>query len=475
VAAALAANRLGVPLLVAFLGIGMLLGSEGPGGIYFDDPDLARTVGVVGLAAILYEGGLTTEWRGVRGVVVPAALLSTAGVAITAAVTAGAAYYLFDLSAAAAFLLGAVVGSTDAAAVFATLRFTSIRRRLAGVLEAESGGNDPVAVALTIGLIEWLRDPTYRAADVTLLLVRQLGLGLVIGVALAFIAARAFERMPLRLEPFVPVASLATAALAFAIPDVAGGSGFLAVYIVGLRLGRTRTPFRRSLLAFHQGTAFLSQVVLFVVLGLLVFPSRLAPVILPGLALAAVLVFVARPVAVWLSTVGQKFTRQERLLLSWAGLRGAVPIVLATFPLSEGVGPSETIFNAVFFVVLVSALIQGPTLTPLARRLGLATETRPLYRPPFEVEAIETLGADLLEYEVQESDGITGSPVRELGLPRDALIAVIVRREQALPPRGSTMIEAGDRLYVLARARSRSNVERVFESWERPEGPSDPG
>jgi cell volume regulation protein A len=463
VAAALLANRAGVPLLVAFLGIGMVLGSDGPGGIDFTDADLARAVGVAGLVAILFEGGLTTAWRDIRGVLGPASLLSTVGVGITATLAGVAAFGLFDLPLTGGFLVGAVVASTDAAAVFATLRFTKLRRRLGGLLEAESGLNDPMAVALTVGLIAWLGDPTYGVGDLALLLFRQLGLGLAVGVGIGFLASKVFVRFPPTLAAFAPVASLGIAGLSYGVADVAEGSGFLAVYIVGLCLGNTATAFRRPLAAFHEGLAFVAQIVLFVVLGLLVFPSQLGPVVLPGLALAGALALVARPVAVWLCTLGQGFTGRERLFLSWAGLRGAVPIVLATFALSEGVTESNTIFNAVFFVVLVSATLQGPTLGPLARWLGLAGETHPLYQPPIEVGAVR--GADIVEYAVDPGDEVEGRRVRELGLPRTALVAVIVRDEEAVPPRGRTQVCAGDRLYVLVRAEDRKAVEDRFGAW----------
>ena len=475
VVAAHAATRLGVPVLLAFLALGMLLGSDGPGGIEFDDPHLTRAVGVIGLAIILFEGGLTTPWRAIRPVLVPAAALSTLGVVVSAAITSVAAYWLFDLSYVTALMLGAVVASTDAAAVFATLRFTTLRRRLSRVLEAESGGNDPMAIALTIGLIEWLDDPSFRADDLLLLIVQQLGLGLVVGLAAGALASRALSRLPQSVAPFAPVAPIGVASLAFGAADIVGGSGFLAVYIVGLWIGNTATPLRRQLVAFHQGAAFLAQIGLFVVLGLFVFPSRLPEVILSGLALAAVLAFVARPVAVWTSTAFQGFTTAERTLLGWAGLRGAVPIVLATFPQAEGVADSKTIFNAVFFVVLVSTLVQGTTLEPFARRLGLTTRARPHYQPPIEIAAVNSLGADLLEFVVAPDAAVAGTFVRELDLPRDSLVAVVVRGEDAIPPRGSTLIEAGDRLYVLARAESRRAVQARFDSWQPPRSDGRPG
>lgn len=349
VVAAIVARGLSVPVLVLFLGLGMLLGSEGLGGIAFDDASLARTVGVVGLLAILFEGGLASEWRDVRPVLLPAFLLSTAGVVVTAVIAGLAARALFHVSWPGAMLIGAVVGSTDAAAVFATLRFTNLQRRTASLLAVESGGNDPMAVALTLGLIEWLTRPAYGVGDIALLLLRQLGLGLAIGVGLGLVASRALPLLPLELAPFAPVASAGAAALAYGAAQAAGASGFLAVYIVAIWIGSTPMALRRSIVTFHEGLAFVAQVTLFVVLGLLVFPSRLGPVAGAAIALTAVLTFVARPVAVFVSTLFQGFGWRERAFLSWAGLRGAVPIVLATFALSRGIGESDTIFNAVFF------------------------------------------------------------------------------------------------------------------------------
>src|SRR6266536_2193109 len=371
---ALGAARTGLPVLVAFLGLGMLLGSDGPGGIEFDDAKLAREVGIVGLALILYEGGLQTSWRRLREVAVPAALLSTVGVIVSALVTGVAARALFDLSWLESVLLGAVVSSTDAAAVFATLRFTHIRRRLARTLEAESGGNDPMAIALTLGLIAWIERPnSYGVDDLALLVVRQIGLGLVVGVALGAIAAWVFSRIPQSIGAFAPVASVAAAALSFGAADVVGGSGFLAVDLVGLAVGSTPSRYRRQLVAFHEGLAFIAQVVMFVVLGLLVFPHELGSVALSGLALAALLVLLIRPVAVWISTALSRFTARERTLLGWGGLRGAVPIVLGAIVLSSNVHSGKTIFNAVFFVVVISALVQGTTLERVAEKLQVVS------------------------------------------------------------------------------------------------------
>jgi cell volume regulation protein A len=291
-------------------------------------------------------------------------------------------------------------------------------------------------------------------------------LGIAVGVVLAVAATWIFARLPRSVGPFAPVASLSAAGLSFGAADVVGGSGFLSVYLVGLAVGSTPSRYRRQLAGFHEGLAFLAQVVLFVVLGLLVSPRELGNVAVSGLALAALLMLVIRPVAVWVSTVFTAFTRRERLLLGWAGLRGAVPIVLATFALSSEVGHADTIFNAVFFVVLVSAILQGTTLEWVAGKLGLLAPVAPRHEPPIELGESSTL--DLLDFVVAEDHAIAGAAVREVGLPRTAIIAVVVRDDVSIPPRGSTVIEPGDRLYVLAPHGIRPAIEDVFSRWRRP-------
>src|SRR4051795_8210761 len=463
IAVGLGASRAGVPVLVAFLALGMLLGSDGIGRIEFDDAELARKVGVVCLVAILYEGGLSTSWRRLRNVAVPAALLSTVGVVITAILTGGAAHTFFDLDWPQSVLLGGVVASTDAAAVFATLRHTQVRRRLARTLECETGLNDPIAIALTLGLIHWIDDPTFRLDDVLFLMVKQLGIGLVVGVTLGFVATRVFSRLSRSVGSFAPVASIAAAALSFGVADVLGGSGFLAVYLVGLAVGSTPSRYRGQLVSFHEDLAFLAQVAMFVVLGLLVFPRHLTSVMISGFVIALLLAFVIRPVAVMASTAFSDFTYRERAFLGWAGLRGAVPIVLGTFVLSEHVAKGETIFNAVFFVVLVSALLQGTTLERVADALGLLEPRSATVQQPLQVDEGSPL--HLIEFDVVSGYAIDGSHVRELGLPRSALVALVERGRQTIPPRGSTVVRAGDRLHVLIPRGDRAALEDVFARW----------
>jgi cell volume regulation protein A len=352
-----------------------------------------------------------------------------------------------------------VVASTDAAAVFSTLRFTALQPRLTTLLNTESAANDPTAITLTLGFIAWLTKPGYGPGDMAVLVTRQLGIGLVVGLALGWIASRLFPRLPADLAPFAPVASVAAAAVAYGAADTVHGSGFLAVYVVALWLGNTPMPLRRAITTFHEGLAFTAQVVLFVVLGLLVFPSRLGSVALPALALTAVLIFVARPLAVFTASPG--LTVPERVFVAWAGLRGAVPIVLATFALSAGISESETIFNAVFFVVIVSALVQGLTLEPLAKRLGLTTSGRVMHHPPVEVGAIQALGGDIFEFVVGDDD-LDSRQIRDLGLPADATVMVIVRDGSGVAPRGDTRLERDDHVYVLVTGDARDHVEELL-------------
>jgi cell volume regulation protein A len=323
-----------------------------------------------------------------------------------------------------------------------------------------------MAIALTLGLIAWIERPhSYGLGDLVILVIRQIGLGLVVGVALGVVASWVFARIPQSIGAFAPVASIAVAALAFGAADTIDGSGFLAVYLVGLAVGSTPSRYRRQLVGFHEGLAFVSQVTLFVVLGLLVFPHDLPRVALRGLALAFLLMLVARPAAVWASTAFTGHTNRERLLIGWAGLRGAVPIVLATFALSADVPDKKTIFNAVFFVVLVSAVLQGTTLEWVASKLGLLVQFSRT-EAPIEVTR-DWHSLNLVEFGVAADHAIAGTAVRELGLPRESLVAVLVRGDEAIPPRGTTTIEPGDVLFVLAPHGKRPELEDVFSRWRQ--------
>ncbi len=469
IAASLVAGRLRVPGLVLFLGVGMVIGSDGFGLIDFggslEDVELARTIGIVALALILFEGGLAAGWGEIRPVIGASVALATLGTFATAVVVGLAAAWLLDLSTLEGLLLGSIVAATDGAAIFSVLRGSSLKRRLARILEGESGLNDAVAVVLVLGFIEYIEQPDYDAADMALLLAGELSIGLVVGLAVGRAAALAFQRVRFATTGLYPVASIATAAIGFGAADFLHGSGFISVYITGLALGSAAIPGRRTVEDFHDGLSWVSQIAVFLTLGLLVNPSELGSIVGEGLLIAAVLMFVARPLATLICTTPFGLGLREAGLLGWAGLRGAIPIVLATFPVIAGVDDADSFFNIVFFVVLTSTLIQGATFDPLARALGLTTDEPALSRPLHEVGTIRGLGAEVLEFPVGEDDVIVGKVVNQLQLPRDALVSVIVRGGEALLPRGSTDIEAGDQLHILVRQKAREEVEALFERW----------
>ncbi len=375
--ASLAAGRLRVPGLVLFLGLGMAIGSDGTGWIEFSDYELARTIGVIGLALILFEGGLAAGFKEIRPVLGVSLSLALPGTLLTAGITGAAATWLFDLSVLEGMLLGSIVSVTDGAAIFGLLRGSALRRRVARTLEGEAGMNDPVAVLLVVGLIDWIQLPDYGAVDMVLLFGKELGIGLAVGVAVGWLAVQGLRRARLGNEAGYAIGTIGVAALAFGAAESLEGSGFLSVYLAGLTLGSFPIPARRAVTFFHQGLAMVAQVTMFVVLGLLVFPSQLPEVALEGTALALVLVFLARPVATLASTAFSGFSFRERSVLAWAGLRGAIPVVLATFPVIEDVPGSLEFFNIVFFAVLLSTVLQGATFEPFARVLGV-TSTEPL-------------------------------------------------------------------------------------------------
>jgi len=465
IAASLLASRIRLPGLLLFLGVGIAIGTDGTGWIDFDDYELARTIGVVALALILFEGGLSAGFEEIRPVLRPSLSLAVLGTLATCLICGVAAAWLFDFSTLEGLLLGAIISSTDGAAIFALLRESTLRRRLARTLEGEAGFNDPVAVLLVIGFIDWIEKDGYGALDMLGLFAQEMGIGAVVGLTVGWAAVTALRSTRLASPGLYPVATLSAAGLAFGGAATLHGSGFLAAYLAGLVLGSGRIPAKQTITVFHQGLAWVAQIAMFLALGLLVFPSDLGDVWLKGMALALILVFVARPLPAILSTAFERFTMGERVVLGWAGLRGAVPVVLATFPVIEGVAHSKEFFNIVFFAVVISTLVQGTTVEWLARRLGVTTSEPALPRPLVEMGTVRRLGAEIVEYPVGPDDAIVGQLVRELGLPRDALLSVIVRGEEALLPRGSTRIEAADRLHVMVREEVAEAMDDLLERW----------
>jgi potassium/hydrogen antiporter len=466
---ALLADRVRIPGLLLFLALGMLAGSQGIGGIEFDDAELARTLGTIALVLILFEGGLTAGWSEIRPVLGTAASLATVGTVVTAVIAGLAATWIFNLSTLEGMLVGAAIAATDSAAIFAVLRRSTLKKRLARSLEGESGMNDPVALLLMIGFIDWIQDPGYGLLDMAGSLVLKLALGAAIGLTLGRLSVAALGRVRLPTDGIYPVATIAIAALAYGLAEVVHGSGLLATYLTALALGSGNIPARRTIVAFHEGVGWVAQIGLFILLGLLVFPSTLGEVALEGLALSAVLIVVARPLAAVVSTVFAPFGMRERAMLGWAGLRGATPIWLATFPVVAGVSHGDEFFAIVFFVVVTSTLVQGASFEPIARRLGLTTSEPALPRRLLESGRIRRMGGDVVSYRLRPGAAAAGHLVRELGLPREALVNVIVRDGTAIPPRGSTELREGDELHVLVRSELREQVEELTRRWD--EGP----
>lgn len=461
------ADRLRVPGLLLFLGIGMVIGDDALNLVSLDDPEMAQFGGAVALALILFEGGLTTRPSDVRRAIAPAGLLATVGVVVTAAVVAAGVLLVLDVDLVTAALLGSVVASTDAAAVFTVLRRAPLRRRLTSVLEVESGFNDPMAIVLTLGLIEAWRGQASLGAVVAFGLVQLVG-GLVVGYAVGQGGAWLMRRADLGPAGLYPVLALALCGLSYGIAAAAGASGFLAVYVAGVIVGARVPRHRRDIRTFHDGLANTAEIGLFLLLGVLVFPSQLPGIALPAIAVAVVLVLLARPLAVLLCLPWFGFRLKELTLVSWAGLRGAVPIVLATFPFTAGHPEGEIIFDVVFFVVLISAAVQGLTIAPLATRLGLeGTDT--MWRSVAEALPLEGVDVELVEVNVDRTLPIAGKRVRDAPLPEGALLTVVVRGERVVVPRGNTRIKPGD-LLLVAMAKSRhATASEVTAAWARGE------
>jgi cell volume regulation protein A len=464
----LAAARLGLPALLLFLGLGMAVGSDGAGWIQFFDYRLAGEVGTGALALILFDGGLSARTSELRQTLGPALRLAIVGTVVTAFLTGVAAAALFGLSTIEGLLLGSILATTDSAAVFGLLRTSSLRRRVASTLEGEAGFNDPVAILLVIGFMTWLKRPDYGVPDMLWLFAREGIIGLVCGLLVGRAAAEGLQRVRLPTAGLYPVAALASGAVAFGAAQSLGGSGFLAVYLAGVMLASRPIQGQQTIASFHQGLAWLAQITLFLTLGLLVSPGQLGGVAGNSILLAIALALIARPIAVAISTAADRFTGEERVLLSWAGLRGAVPVVLATFPVIEGIPGSTQFFNIVFFTVVISTAVQGTTFEPLARRLGLTTAEPPLARPLAEFGTVRGLRGELVEYPVTAGDSIVGRRVGDLGLPREASLNVIVRDNEVVPPHESTQVRAGDTLHLLIREEAAGQIPELLYRWRNP-------
>jgi potassium/hydrogen antiporter len=459
-------TRVGLPVLVLFLAIGMLAGEDGIGGIQFDNYPLAHGIGTLALAIILYDGGLRTPLSAIRLAWRPAFLLATAGVLLTAAITGWAASIILGLPILYGLLLGSIVGSTDAAAVFSILRSRALhlRRRLEATLEIESGSNDPMAILMTLALIQVILVGEQAPSALALFFVQQMGLGTLVGLVMGRAAAALINHIRLDAAGLYPVLAAVGGILSYGLAAALGGNGFLAVYVAGIVVGNARTVFQRGTFLFHDGFAWIAQMVMFIVLGLLSTPSQLVRVAPEGLLVALVLVVVARPVAVVALMAPFRFRPGELAFLSWAGLKGAVPIILATYPLLFGVPQAMTLFNVVFFVVLISAVTQGWTLRLVAERLGVQAPPRPESPIALEITSLRHIEGDIVDFTVTDTSRAAGRRLRDLALPEGAVVALITRDDEVIPPRGSTHILSGDHVFVVLRPETRALVNRVFGS-----------
>jgi len=445
-------SRLGIPSMVLFLIVGMMAGSEGVGNIHFDNPLLVQSLGIFALAYILFAGGLDTNWRSIKPVMADGFVLSTIGVGITAFLVGWFVHIVLDFSWVEGLLLGSIVSSTDAAAVFAVLRSRNVNLKgnLKPLLELESGSNDPMAVFLTTAMILLLGNPAYNALKLAPMVIWQMLAGAAAGYLLGKGAVFLINRLRLDYEGLYSVFTLTSVPLIYSAASLVKANGFLAVYIAGIVMGNSAFVQKKSLLRFHDGLAWLMQIAMFLALGLQVFPSHLVPVVATGILVAAFLMVLARPASVMIGLSFSRLTLREKGLVSWVGLRGAVPIVLATFPLVAGIEKAEMIFNLVFFIVLTSALLQGSSIPLVARWLKLEAPAPAGPSLPTSPEDAALVPVRMREVPVPHDSPCAGRQVVGISLPTGVLIVYIKRDGSYLVPHGNTVLEEGDVLHLLA-------------------------
>lgn len=456
--------RAGFPALLVFLGLGILAGTEGPGGIDFDSYQLAHGIGTISLVIILFDGGMRTSFQGVRMVWKPALLLATVGVVITTAITGAVASYALDIPLLQGMLIGAIIGSTDAGAVFSILRAAnlSLDPRLSATLEVESGSNDPMAIFLTVGLIEILLGNLEFGPAILVLLLMQMGIGAAMGVAGGWVSVKLTNRINLPAIGLYPVLVAALGLSIYGATVALNGSGFVAVYFAGIYVGNSDVIFKHGTLRFHDGLAWMGQIAMFVVLGMLCTPSELPALAPPALMIAGALIFVARPVAIFGLVIPFGYSLRELIFLAWVGLKGSVPIILATYPLLLGLVNSDLVFHVVFFVVVISALVQGWSLNAVATFLGLQREPEPEPAISLEITSLQHVDADIVQYTVDEHTHAAHKVLSELAFPEKAVVAMVTRGDTLIPARGNTRLKPGDHVFVVLRPKLRAEVDRFF-------------
>jgi len=458
--------KYGIPALLIFLIIGMLSGSDGLSIVDFADYQLAQSLGVVALIYILFSGGLDTKWSKVRPIILPGIMLSTVGVLISAVIVGYFASLILNVTLIEGILLGAIVSSTDAAAVFSILRSKAIgfKYRLRELIEFESGTNDPMAIFLTIGLIQYMVSPDMSWTSFVVLFFQQMTIGLIAGLLFGRLITWLINHANLGYDGLYPVLALSFVPLIYSITDLLGGSGFLAVYLAGLVMGNSIFVHQKSLLNFFDGIGWLMQICMFLVLGLLVFPSEIAAIALQGLIIAIVLIVIGRPVSVFIGTMFMGMKTRAKLMVSWVGLRGAVPIILATFPLVNGLQQADLFFSIVFFIVVTSVMIQGTTIPIVAKFLHVDTPEKERTKYPIELEPSVDTKAALKEVEIEEGDHSVGKQILELGLPNNVLITLINREGKFLVPRGSTIVQIHDKLLILSDKKEVTEIRKLLKN-----------
>lgn len=463
--------RFGIPTLIIFVAIGMLAGSDGPGKISFTDPAVARFIGIVALNFILFSGGLETRWEVIKPVLWHGIALSTAGVLLTALSVGVFVWAITGLTFYEGLLLGAIVSSTDAAAVFSILRSQHIglKKNIRATLELESGSNDPMAYFLTIAVMGLVTKEVNSLPGLILMFFRQFLIGGAAGLLAGKLGKELINRINLDFSGLYPVIVIGIMFFTFSVTDFIGGNGFLAVYLSAVFLGNQYLMHKKTILQVYDGIAWLMQIVLFLTLGLLVFPSQIWPLLGTGLLVSGFLMFVARPLSAFISLLPFRIRPKNIAFMSWVGLRGAVPIVFATYPLLAGVSDSQLIFNLVFFISLTSVLLQGTSLSFMARLLHVSIPEKAKQRTPPDIELSDTVKSELAEIFIDERSPAAGKRIVELGFPRAALIVIIKREGRFITPNGSTVIEPGDRLVIIAE--TTESLKTVHECLGSPEIP----
>ena len=455
-----------VPVLLVFLGVGMLAGSDGIGDIYFDNAYGANIIGSIAMAFILFAGGMDTKWSNVRSVLGYGSVLSSVGVLITAFLVGVFVWQLMDVPLEWGLLLGAIVSSTDAAAVFSILRSRSVslRGKLSNILEFESGSNDPMAAFLTVFMVGVLSNPeTSYWVIIPEFLYRML-IGILAGFTVAKVMIWLINHIDLEYDGLYYVLGVGAVLFAYGGCESIGGNGFMSVYVCGMVLGNQRYLFNKGLKRFHDGVAWLMQVLLFCTLELLVYPSQLPSIAGVGLLIAVFIMLIARPVAIFLCMLGSSFSWRERLFISWVGLRGGAPIMLATIPMLAGTDRYQDMFNIVFFIVITSVLLQGKTLMPLARLLKLDSPLRSRKRVPLEFEYTGMSNEEMREYDLPEDTVLSGVRIADMQLPSGALILLIIRDNHLVVPHGNTELESNDVLIVLGAPQVMKEMDEYFNS-----------